>query len=1164
MSFNYNEELLDMLLKQVLGTKYTSSRLVFGQELPTLTRYQTNTVYAKELPLSTESNFEWSTPTNITDGGTFKILNTVFGEINPSAYNFIKKYEDIPMINIPGTNGRAWYPLNKELRKTLQNTIIGKTNLTFEIETNILYDEQIYSNNPNYFPIINSGVLLFMGNLIPEITDIVKLKRVYIYDGEYGAAKGFGLDGLADVLLIEPLDIQPLVYNSASSQWNGGSIGINFMPIQKLGDFLEINDEFIGINSGIFYSTATNKWDMGNLPIIISDLSNVYFSEIDTNWNGVVWQSDANGDRWVNNGLQKPITSINDLPDVDILSSTLVNNDGIIYDSIYNLWMPNVIQLSMSLATISDVNLTNIADNHRLKYDAEADTWNTDIIGPSINILDDIGNVDMSNLDDIIPKWIKADRLKLATPIENSYFGNSVDINEEFVIIGAYKEQNASSTPILTNSGKVYIYQLGETNILYETIIPSDESSESLFGSVVKIDNEKVIITAPNQNTNKGKVYIYNYTNNYYGTSVGSYYEESLSLIATNEISNNHFGSSIATYGDYIIIGANQNSLVTGKGLAYMFKKNVNVWEQIKILEAPTSGSYIGEVGDQFGDTVDINNDFAFIGVPKKNSNKGLVHVYKKNELGNDNWGLKYTLKPSIWTNNSFFGKAIAVSNNHLFISSPSTEVSGIIYYYNYTDKWGIDNADIYNESNKLNPVNGSNNDQYGISISTTDKIMVAGASGVDIDGNDSGAIYIYRNTSLGFWEQTDKIASSDLLPGDEFGIAIGIQYKTVVIGAWKNGVSTDSNNPENSGSAYLYNLPEISAGSKLVIFDDNYHRWKAGEIDENGDGIIFVTRIEHFKNVDIELTDYPLLSNSTLIYKPTIDKWVPGNSNSVLTSIGDVSKVDITAVSNNHLLIYSGNENWTTAILDDPIDELNNILDVSAIIQSNDDGLFYNSTINKWESKLSDKSLAKSIYTSATEPNNTTPGDIYYDTNADLYFGKIENDWLQIMMSNNPIIFGHPTNAITNLQKVIIPYSLSPLVPSSITISWDNPNQIDTVFESIIETDKVDGILYLPTINNIFFEIKKETEDFNDVDAVNIGGQDVGQKLNSSSDIYMLTNKISIIDSNSDIIERDGTNQVYKMGHVLEAGITYKARLWLKNSSPADNDYKIFTSMLV
>ena len=42
MSFNYNEELLDLLLKQVLGTRYTSSSLVFGQEQAVMQRHQTD------------------------------------------------------------------------------------------------------------------------------------------------------------------------------------------------------------------------------------------------------------------------------------------------------------------------------------------------------------------------------------------------------------------------------------------------------------------------------------------------------------------------------------------------------------------------------------------------------------------------------------------------------------------------------------------------------------------------------------------------------------------------------------------------------------------------------------------------------------------------------------------------------------------------------------------------------------------------------------------------------------------------------------------------------------------------------------------------------------------------------------------------------------------
>ena len=32
----------------------------------------------------------------------------------------------------------------------------------------------------------------------------------------------------------------------------------------------------------------------------------------------------------------------------------------------------------------------------------------------------------------------------------------------------------------------------------------------------------------------------------------------------------------------------------------------------------------------------------------------------------------------------------------------------------------------------------------------------------------------------------------------------------------------------------------------------------------------------------------------------------------------------------------------------------------------------------------------------------------------------------------------------------------------------------------------------------------------------------------------------------------------------VLEASVTYKARLWLRNSTPASNDYKTFTNLLL
>ena len=1160
MSFNYNEELLDLLLKQVLGTRYTSSDLVFGQEQAVMQRHQTDLVYANVLTDMTEGSFEWSVAVDVSGGGTMKTLNEVFGEVKPESFKFIKKYENIPMVDISGTNGRGWYPIHPEMREVLKNAILGKMNFTFEIETDIQYDEKINSNNPNYKPIINSGILLFMGNLIPSTTNMVKLKRVYIFDGVYGAINGISLDDLGDVLTTDPSNNQPLVYNGNVSLWDEGSIDIKYMPIQILGDFLEINDEFQDINSGIFFSSETNKWEMENLPTLISDMSNVYFSEEDTNWDGVRWDIDNSGNgRWINKQMQPPLTSINDLPDVDTASSLLINNDGILYDTSYNKWMPNEIQLAMNIGSPDDVNLTNIADNHRLIYSAYHDDWSTIVMGPLVNILSDIGNIDMTNLEDMKPVWTYHSRKELETPIENSYYGNSVDSIINFSIIGAYKELYDSSPP-LVNCGKAYIYKsdLSGNWTLYQTLISSDKTGGSLFGSIVKIDTYKAVVSSPGHSytTNTtyveaGKVYIYNYENSVYGSIIGSVYTESKTLVSSDAQSGDNFGASLDLYGNYIIVGATQTGVTDGKGKCYIYKKSGEDWNEIKKLEPPTSGDFVGGIDEEYGDMVAISDEFAFVGVSKWGDDEGVVHVYKKNELGNDNFALVSSLTPSSHNINDRFGKSIAVSNTHLFISSPSTDLSGVIYYYNYnssTDSWG-DNG---NETNMIKPLDGSGNDNFGISISTTNNYMIAGANFVDICGNDSGCVYMYRNTTLGYWEQMDKIASSDISSNDEFGNTVNIFNKRVFIGSWKNG------NPNNSGTVYIYDLPEMEGGTKLIMYDTDYGRWKAGEITTEGDNIIIVTRLGHMKDVDLELPNYPLMSNSTLIFQSGLRKWVPGIPNASMSSIGDIPNVNITNAVNNHILRYTGNENWESQLLDDPLDEIDDILDVEANNPTSGDGLVYNSETNKWEGRMVNKSLATGIYTSATEPIGTE-GNLYYDTSVDVYFGKIEDDWLQVLLNNSPIIFGHPTNAITKMEKTI--------TSTSFVISWNNPPQTDTMFESIHPEDKVDGIFYLPTINDIYFEIKKSDVSFNEMDGVLIGGQEKGQKLYDSSGVYMLTNKIIITKTNDgvNIIERDGNKQVYKMNnYIIEEGVSYKGRLWLRNSMPSENNYKLFENMIL
>ena len=96
MAFTYNDEVVDLLLKKTLGTAYTSSTLVPGQETPLLQRIQNNQIFGRPLTSFPASLFEWSTtPTNVNGGGTVSSLETVFGETKPDSFTYIKKYEEL-------------------------------------------------------------------------------------------------------------------------------------------------------------------------------------------------------------------------------------------------------------------------------------------------------------------------------------------------------------------------------------------------------------------------------------------------------------------------------------------------------------------------------------------------------------------------------------------------------------------------------------------------------------------------------------------------------------------------------------------------------------------------------------------------------------------------------------------------------------------------------------------------------------------------------------------------------------------------------------------------------------------------------------------------------------------------------------------------------------
>ena len=65
--------------------------------------------------------------------------------------------------------------------------------------------------------------------------------------------------------------------------------------------------------------------------------------------------------------------------------------------------------------------------------------------------------------------------------------------------------------------------------------------------------------------------------------------------------------------------------LLAIKVKAYMFYYENNNWVEKKILTADD-----GVNGDEFGYSVATNQEYAFVGAPNHDSNKGKVYIFKK------------------------------------------------------------------------------------------------------------------------------------------------------------------------------------------------------------------------------------------------------------------------------------------------------------------------------------------------------------------------------------------------------------------------------------------------------------------------------------------------------------------------------------------------------
>jgi hypothetical protein len=234
--------------------------------------------------------------------------------------------------------------------------------------------------------------------------------------------------------------------------------------------------------------------------------------------------------------------------------------------------------------------------------------------------------------------WTQQAYLKTRNPSKQDFFGCSVSISEDTIVVGAYLEDSNA------------------------TGVNGDESNDDANGS--------------------GAAYVF--------VRQGTSWTQQAYLKANNTRAYDYFGCSVSISGDTIVVGAYKedsnatgvngnldNDGVSNSGAAYVFIREGNTWMQQTYLKASNT-----EEDDKFGWSVSISGGIIVVGAPYEDSNttgmngdqsdnhageSGAAYVFMK-DCANDVWSQQAYLKSNDIINGAQFGVGVTISDEYIVV----------------------------------------------------------------------------------------------------------------------------------------------------------------------------------------------------------------------------------------------------------------------------------------------------------------------------------------------------------------------------------------------------------------------------------------------------------------------------------------------------------------
>jgi hypothetical protein len=359
------------------------------------------------------------------------------------------------------------------------------------------------------------------------------------------------------------------------------------------------------------------------------------------------------------------------------------------------------------------------------------------------------------------------------------FFGSSVALSGNTLAVGAPGEDSTATGSEADNStrdaGAVYTFI--RTNGVWgqEAYLKATNAGETeYFGSSVAISGDTLAVGAPREGGSAtgggddsapkaGAVYVFVRTN--------GLWDQATYLKASNTLSYDNFGDSVALSGDTLVVGATNQGWTpvsdefggyfAGPGAAYVFTRTEGVWDEEAYLVASNA-----EGGDSFGGSVALSGGTLVVGANNEGSSAdggetdnsapgaGAAYVFARSDT---TWTQQAYLKASNAEKNDEFGGGVALSGDTLVVGAaiqgwtPADELGG--YYPGQGAAYVFaESGTTWAQQAYLKAPNAEDNDAFGSSVALSGDTLAVGAPGENstatgsesANTKNSGAVYTF------------------------------------------------------------------------------------------------------------------------------------------------------------------------------------------------------------------------------------------------------------------------------------------------------------------------------------------------------------------------------------------------------------------------------------